>query len=382
MTKVRPHRIVHVVRQFHPAIGGLEEGVMNLVQRQRCLHGLDASVVTLDRVFSRPQEVLPHHEQVSGVPVRRIGWTGSRRYPIAPAVLACIRNADLVHVHGIDFFFDYLAITRPMHRKPMVATTHGGFFHTNFMSQLKTAWFHLVTRSSLRAYRAMIACSDNDARQFAAIGGKRVVTIENGIDLDKFAGCAAQTPQRRLIYFGRLSINKRIGVLFGLLAELRRREPDWELIVAGRPDDIDWPQLLAEAQREGVADRVTYLQAPENVELQGAIGRSSYFACASAYEGFGLAAVEALSAGLVPVLSEIPPFRKLLRKVPCGVPLDPDGLGRTADSLERLHACMLAEPQALRSQCIDAARPYDWSAVAQDHVALYRRAIPVQGSDA
>ena len=349
---------------------------MNLVQCQRALHGLDASVVTLNRVFGQPQEVLPPTQLVSGVPVRRIGWTGSRRYPLAPLVLACIRDADLVHVHGIDFFFDYLAWTRWAHGRPMVATTHGGFFHTRFMSQLKTAWFHLATRSSLHAYRAVIACSDNDARRFAAIGGERVVTIENGVDLSKFAGCASPRPQRCLIYFGRLSSNKRIGVLFGLLAALQRRQQDWRLIVAGRPDDIDWPELNAEAHRQGVADAVTWLRAPDNAALRQAIRQASYFACASDYEGFGLAAIEALSAGLVPVLSEIPPFRKVLRKVPCGVTLRPDGLEQTATELERLHMQMLADPQAFRTQCLDAAQPYDWSAVSRDYLALYRRAAP------
>ena len=36
-------------------------------------------------------------------------------------------------------------------------------------------------------------------------------------------------------------------------------------------------------------------------------------ASASEYEGFGVAAVEGMSAGLFPVLSDIPTFRNLVR---------------------------------------------------------------------
>jgi alpha-1,3-mannosyltransferase len=46
-------RIVHVVRQYHPAIGGMENVVAQLAGAQ-CHKGHRVRVVTLDRVYNAP----------------------------------------------------------------------------------------------------------------------------------------------------------------------------------------------------------------------------------------------------------------------------------------------------------------------------------------
>ena len=80
-------RVAHVVRQFAPAVGGLEDAVLSIARQQRRDLGLDAQVITLDRVFGRPER-LPRQDVIDGVPVLRLPWSGSRRYPLAPSVLA------------------------------------------------------------------------------------------------------------------------------------------------------------------------------------------------------------------------------------------------------------------------------------------------------
>jgi alpha-1,3-mannosyltransferase len=368
-------RVAHVVRQFYPSTGGLENVVLNLARIQRAEHGIDARIVTLDRVFSDPRRRLAATDTLHGVPVRRIGWTGSPRYPIAPGVLGDIRDADLVHVHGIDFFFDYLALTRPWHRKPLVVTTHGGFFHTSFMRPLKEIYFRVATRRSLRAYGAVIACSEQDARMFEAIAGGKVVTIENGADLGKFAGAAPQQPRRCLIYFGRLARHKRIEALFQLLAMLRRHSTEWRLIVAGTPSGQSWDELSAAAARADLQEAVEFLSEPDDQQLRQAIGRASYYACASAHEGFGIAAVEALSAGLVPVLSDIPPFRRLLNQAGNGILLeiaDPNG---AAHRIERFHAEFLNKQNEIYKNLMSAASQYNWRTMVRRYVSLYAREI-------
>jgi len=121
--------IVHVVRQFAPSVGGLEDVVRELSKRQ-VESGFAVRVVTLDRAF-RPREAsgavsLNAYETIDGVEVIRIPYWGSQRYPIAPRVLRYIRTADLVHVHGIDFFFDFLALTKPLHRRRLVVSIGRG----------------------------------------------------------------------------------------------------------------------------------------------------------------------------------------------------------------------------------------------------------------
>ena len=123
-------RIIHVVRQFHPAVGGLETVALELA-REQVRAGHSVRVITLNRIFKTvAKTLLPTNEIVKGIEVVRIPFIGSSRYPIAPAVLWHLGKADIVHVHGIDFFFDFLAWTKPIHHRILVASSHGGFFHT------------------------------------------------------------------------------------------------------------------------------------------------------------------------------------------------------------------------------------------------------------
>src|SRR5258708_38766732 len=101
--------IVHVVRQFRPAVGGIESVVEELASAQVAA-GHKVRIVTLNRLFKATQNgVLPAHDVVNGAEIIRISFFGSPRYPLAPSAIKWIRDADIVHVHGIDFFVDFLA---------------------------------------------------------------------------------------------------------------------------------------------------------------------------------------------------------------------------------------------------------------------------------
>jgi len=369
-------KLVHIVRQFSPSVGGLEMSVLSLARAQRAV-GIDARVVTLDRVFGHP-EILAHEDNVAGVPVRRLSWLGSSRYPLAFSVLPHVRGADLVHVHAIDFFFDFLALTRALHGRTMIASTHGGFFHTPAHTGLKKFWFNTATRLSIRAYARIVACSHSDAALFASRAGNRLTVIENGIDPVRLMGASAEVQQKTIICFGRFAKHKRIGQVFLLLAKLLAGDSGWRLIVAGRDADQTEPQLRAMAQAAGVAGETRFEIDPSDTALRGLIGEASYFACLSAYEGFGLAAVEAMSAGLLPVLSGIAPFRRLVEQSHAGMIVDVDD---PAGSAVLVQASLLTPafytPQ--RNKMMEAVRRYDWGAVALQYGQVYDEAIAAGG---
>ncbi|WP_332674907.1 glycosyltransferase family 4 protein [Aromatoleum sp.] len=364
-------RIAHVVRQYHPSVGGMEDVVRNIARHQ-LESGHSPTVVTLDRVFRDDDRALPPDEEVDGVPVRRLSFRGPSRYPLCPQVLGALDGTDLIHVHGVDFFFDYLAATRWFHRRPMIASTHGGFFHTRYAEQLKRVFFHTVTRSSVRAYDRIIATSDNDGRMFGAIVGHgRLEVIENGVNVRKFRGRAATRAAPVMIYFGRWSENKGIPQAIELLGRLRAREPDWRLIVAGREFDLDLAELRAIVAAHGLDGAVELVANPGDAELAELIGRASYFVCLSRHEGFGLAAIEALSAGLIPVVSDIPPFRSLVVRSGLGVLAG-------AGAEDTVSAWFFASRQgdaatwsANRERAIRFADSYDWQRVAGRYLQVY-----------
>lgn len=361
-------RVLHVVRQFAPSIGGLEDIVLNLVRTQRQQHGIDARVLTLDTVFADPTVRLPRHDNVAGIPVTRIPWRGSTRYPIAPGVLWHLRDVNLVHVHAIDFFVDILALTRFIHRRPLIVLTHGGIFHTPNQARLKRLWFNVVTRLSLQGCAAVVASSANDAAMFAGLRPPRLVTIENGVDVAKLRSAgSAPLNRHRILSIGRLAPHKRIATLFALLAALRRQGPDWTLVVAGAEAGDTVASLQDAAEHAGVGSAVRFVVGAPDARLAAEAASATWFACASAYEGFGVAAVEAVAAGLIPILSRIPPFERLAASLPGSILFDPDD---PADAAARIIALDRSGPPT-RAALAAAADRHDWSHVTGKYVALY-----------
>ena len=370
----RAPKIVHVVRQYRPNRGGLEDVVAQLASAQVAA-GWDVRVVTLDRLFRTPEVRLAAREVVDGIPVERVPWRGSTRYPFAPAVLGRLGDADLVHVHAVDFLYDYLATTRVLHRKPLVATTHGGFFHTTAHSKLKRLWFNGPTRLTTARYDAVVACGVSDAEQFRPIAGRRLVTIDNGVDLGKFARAASPIPVKRLITIGRFSDNKHLERLIAAMAVLGRRDPDWRLTIAGATSDWTKPRLDAEAERLGVGALVSVEVDVPNDALRTRIGEASLFVSASTYEGFGLALIEAMSAGLVPVVHPNASFQVLAARH-AGITLaDFAAPEQAATAIEQRFAGLVATPEATPAALIAETAGYAWEAVAARYAEVYARVL-------
>lgn len=367
-----PIKVVHVVRQYHPSVGGMEDVVQNIAHQQMDRHDQLPVILTLDRLFRNSAQRLPGEEVINGIQVTRLPYRGSSRYPLCPGVLDHVRDADVIHVHGIDFFFDFLAATRPIHRRPMVVSTHGGFFHTRFASALKTIYFNTATRVSSLAYDRVIATSDSDGEIFNAIvKSPKKVVIENGVNVEKYADASAPALTPTLIYFGRWSENKGLLETIEFFRHLVSRQPSWKLIIAGREYDHTQKELMALLQKYQLVESVQLAPNPSDRELASLIGQSSYFICLSRHEGFGIAPIEAMSAGLTPVLSDIPPFRNLVRQAGVGVLLDSGDIDNGIADLLALHARGEQEHARRRAWVQSFVERYNWKHIADKYVDIY-----------
>ncbi|UVD56507.1 glycosyltransferase family 4 protein [Rhizobium sp. Pop5] len=362
--------IVHVVRQFLPNRGGLEDVVANL-GRQTVRRGYRVRVVTLDSLFTAPEDKLPPRENIDGIEVVRIPWSGSSRYPFAPQVFRHLGDADLLHVHAIDFFFDALAWGRLLHGKPMIVTTHGGFFHTRKFAAIKKIWFRTLTRASAMAYRRVVCCSASDLKQFSEIVPESVL-IENGADIGKFANTASRRAKRRVVTIGRFSVNKRLDHLLDAMAVLKTRDPEWHLDIVGAESDLNRTDVESEIENRSLTGRVTLHVSPDNDTIRRIIAEASLFASASEYEGFGLVALEAMSAGLLPVLNANDAFQTLAGRHPVIGLADFNNPEAAAAATESAYDGLARQPDAVRAELLDAARGYSWDIVAGRYIDLYR----------
>lgn len=365
--------VVHVVRQFLPNRGGLEDVVYNLA-RHSLLSGYRVRVVTLNSLFCDRERLLPERETIDGVDIVRIPWRGTTRYPIAPSVLNHIADADLVHVHAIDFFFDFLALTRPIHRRTLIATTHGGYFHTKRFLAIKKLWFQTLTRFSASRYKALIGCSESDVDTFRKIAPRRTRLIENGTDTEKFAGASSPQPRKRIVTIGRFSINKRLERLIAVMGRLCARDPAWSLDIIGVPSDLgvaDLENLIAD---KGLSGNIMLRVGLSNTEISALLGRASIFASASEYEGFGLVAIEAMSAGLVPVLQSNTAYGHLAGRHSDILLSDFSNIDTTATAIEGAYAA-LTRDSGLRGRLMNIASSYSWAGAAEKYLAIYEEVL-------
>ncbi|NLS12484.1 glycosyltransferase family 4 protein [Vibrio sp. SM6] len=360
-------KVIHVVRQFSPAIGGLENFVFDLIKAQLA-QGIDASVVTLDRRYDSGEALAPS-ERIQGIRVERIPFFGSYKYPIAPKVLSTIREADIVHVHAIDFFVDYLALTHFIHKKPMVVSTHGGFFHTKFAKNLKKAYFNTITRASLTRSRRIVACSENDQNLFATLNPRKTQLIENGVNTAKFYSGVPQHFTKQMLFIGRFSDNKRIDTLIKWFVEIVQHDPQFHLVIAGKDWDNNLKMLASLVNQHLLTSNIHFkLEATEN-ELSELVANSSFIVSASEYEGFGMTIIEGMAGGLIPIMSNIESFQKIHQSTGCGWIVDFEKSGSALHWLEQFN--QRDDILELKRTSIAEAQRYSWPFVSQQFTQVY-----------
>lgn len=351
--------ICHVVRQFYPSVGGLEAFVENLAL-ELSKHGHDCDVLTLDRVFRRPEERLAPCEDVHGLRVMRVPLVGHPRLfvPVLPREM--LTAYDIIHVHGVDGMFDRVALEPRRPGQTLVATTHGVFFHTPWMRTAKQIYFHTITRAGAQRYDAIIATSGADQTLMRRLRDD-IVHIPNGV-----APLACSAQGRSLFCHGRLASHKRLDLLIDALAEPPLA--DIRLHIVGPEWDVTRSALFDHAIRKGLADRVCLHGGVSAERLCEIASECGVFVCASEYEGFGMALIEAFSAGLTGVVAANASFSEIMRYAPIGRLTDFHKPAQAAqairDELDRL-------TPATRESARAYARKYSWLRNASRTLEVY-----------
>ena len=216
------------------------------------------------------------------------------------------------------------------------------------------------------ASRAAVVFTDSDFSRaeieaHLRVPGSKIQVIPPGVTARHEAAAADREPL--VLYVGTIFNRRRLPQLIEAFSRAGARLPDARLVIVGA--DRTWPpqDLAATVARCGVGHRVTLRQYVRDNELAALYARASVFAFLSEYEGFGLTPLEALAAGVPPLVLDTPVAREVYgpaaRYVAAG-----DTAG-TADAL-----CDLLTRQEARSALLAAApgvlTRYSWEAAAED----------------
>jgi glycosyltransferase-like protein len=294
--------------------------------------------------------------------------------------IATLRDALAADGHGYDVVHaqDCISANAALDAGlPVLRTVH----HLDTFTTPQLAACH---EKAIVRPQAHVCVSAAVAAEVRAGWGIDATVIPNGVEAARFAAAAgpAAAPARDVwqAQLGRFvlavgGIEPRKGTLdlVEAMALVRRAAPDVALVVAGGETLFDYRPYRAavEARAAELGIRPVVLGPVDHAALPSLVAAADVFAFPSTKEGFGLAAMEALAAGVPVVARDLPVLREVFAgSVRYGT--DPESF---ADAL----LAALAAPDPARAAAGRAlAQGHTWEAAARAHLAVYAR-FPAQG---
>lgn len=292
-------RIAHVSDCYLPRTGGIETQVRSLALQQRAA-GHDVRVIT---ATPGHLPVRSGRDRVDDLPVDRVAARLPFELPVHPRtrhhVAQLLRSdpVDIVHVHaGVISPFAWGGVRAALEvGTPVLVTVH------SVWDGPQRAGFS-VAESVLRWRRRGVVLSAVSELAAARVGhalGLPVLVTPNGIDpgawhVDTWVPSAGDL---RVVSVMRMAPRKRTLPLVRMLARAcSRLDGAVSALLIGDGPERTAAQRLA--GRLGVEDRVRFLGRLDRDGILSAFGHSDVFLQPSIQESFGIAALEARTAGL------------------------------------------------------------------------------------
>jgi len=357
--------ILHVVRQFHPAVGGLESYVQNMALQQQKL-GHKCAVLTLNKVFHGQEGVLPRRDIVDGLAIHRVPFVGRPRFFLPLVPRSYLKEYDVIHVHNTDGFFDFFSLMAGKKRKSIFATTHGGFFHTRNLALIKKFYFRLITRTLGKRYSALVAISQNDYNVFSGVNDNLILKPNAIVPPGDFV---ANGPD--FVYLGRLAPHKNVAAIVRTFARIKNDSGcTAKLHIIGPEWGVKRKDLRSLAQALGVDSDIVFHGFISPERMKEVLRNCGWFLSASSFEGFGMSMLEGMAVGLIPFVQPNESFRELIAQGKVGACVDFMSPDRAAREIQR-HMKLVGESD--RENARKFALQFSWERLAQDTIEIYRK---------
>lgn len=294
-------RIAHISDCYLPRTGGIELQVRGLSQAQKRA-GHQPEIITATPA-ARGQAVIPD-ETDDGVPIHRLALDLPASLPVSPYLGKSLRklleDVDVVHVHGglISVFAWPALHTAVKAGKPAVVSVHSvwsGWSSAFAAANLVSGW-----RSWPVIWTGVSEVAAKPMRE--ALGGKQDVRVlGNGIDIERWrpdSKTSKQSDEITIVTVQRLAIRKRGMALVDILDQARKEIPaeiKVRAVIIG--DGPDRNRIESALDRKNM-DWVTCAGWQDHDQIREHYRNADIYISPSKLESFGIAALEARTAGL------------------------------------------------------------------------------------
>ncbi len=295
-------------------------------------------------------------------------------------------HLDLVHAHyAIPHTIAALLVKEILRPRPfpVVTTLHG----TDITVVGQDPSYKRVTRHALRNSDAVTSVSAYLKKRTEEVFGlgNEMHVIPNFVDTERFLpqrdrhirGCFSRGNERVVMHVSNFRPVKRAELAVEAFAAIADAMPATLVMIGDGPE-----RALCEARagQLGLKNRVRFLGAQTDVEHL--LPNADLFLLPSEYESFGLAALEAMACGVVPVVTRAGGLPEVVRDGVDGLLIDPDAM----ETMGTRAAELLADEgrlQTMRAVARTAAlERFDRNAIVTQYEAVYRSVLEAQSTPA
>ncbi len=288
-------------------------------------------------------------------------------FRLAAAIGRAARRADVIHAHLFPTSaYISLLVRTGLIRKPCLFTEHNTWNRRRDRTLGRAADSRIY-----RKFDRIVAISEGTRSELVStypiLAGK-VEVIVNGI-LPRFERPVERTPTPvvEILSIGRLVRQKNYDTALRALARLGDRRIKYTILGAGEEEDA----LRAFSRKLGLENRVFFEGFVADIGPY--VGRADIFLMPSRWEGFGLAAVEAMNASLPLVVSNVEGLREVTGgDESCALHVRPDDVDAMAGALAKL----IDDPDARRKKGrsgFERSKLFRRDAMVARYADLYRR---------
>ena len=297
-------KILHVITSLRT--GGAEKLMVDLLPRLK-QKGLDVELLLFDGTdtpFRRDAEA-------AGIKVHDLGKGGSVYSPLHLfRLIPFLRKYDVVHTHNTapQFFAAIGSVVCSV----LLCTTE----HTTSNRRRGWTWYASVDRWMYSRYRKVICISakaEENLRGYIGKSHAEIITINNGVDVEKYAS-APSSPELERIAPGSRKIIMVAGFRWEkdqdtIIKALTHMPENFHLFLVG--DGVRRKECEELAAHTGVAERVHFLGIRSDVPAL--LHAADYVVMSSHFEGLSLSSVEGMSVGKPFLASDVDGLREVVK---------------------------------------------------------------------
>jgi glycosyltransferase involved in cell wall biosynthesis len=302
---------------------------------------------------------------------------------LVPRLMEEVPEHDVVHIHALFSFASTAAAwVARHHRVPYVLRPLGtlsGYGLSTRRRILKRLSMACIERGMLRHAAAVHFTSRSELEEAGALGLQmRTVVIPMGVGPEGDGPPPlplqhrALAGRRVILFLSRLDPKKNVEALVDAVASSPMLKSSCALLIAGDGDPGFAARLRARAAAAGLAEHTLWLGHVEGEGKRAALATADVFVLPSFSENFGIAAVEALAAGVPCVLGEGVAIAREVEAAGAGLAVAPEPAA-VARGLERMVGDeSLRSGMSVRAAEV-AGREYSVRTMVRRLLALYER---------